>query len=78
MYYIILNNDTEASYREELEFTTLENAALQKPHDWRGDNYKIAVGPFMNEIVLIKAFRGVSFQQGNLKQKVVLGNNSLR
>ena len=58
-YFIVKNQDGEATYREYLEFEKFENCELLTPHT--GRTFKISVGPLMEDIVLIKVKRGAVF-----------------
>lgn len=58
-YFIIKNQDGEATYREYLEFEKFENCEFLLPHS--GMSFKISVGPLMEDIVIIKMQRGAVF-----------------
>jgi len=75
-YVIILNQESEAVYKESQVFDKFDKIELCAPH--KGNKYSIAVGPFQDEIVLMKAHRGSNFQPGIGKKQVMLGDTKLR
>lgn len=76
IYIIIKNQDSEATYRETLEFDKFEKLKMCAPYS--GKRFDVSVGPLNTEIVLIKAMRGANFAPGLSTQNVILGNKALK